>query len=351
MNPIRLSTRIRARASQVSIRGLSAAAASSIFGVRALKISLCRSRYGVKCISPMRAKAACIFDIAPVKVLLALVACSPKASDMALANISNEIWPFETMSRISASVFPKAFPSVAAALMPRAPRRLRSSPMSRPWPATLVKTSAISVYDVPAIAATPAIPRSADLISSPDLIPEAPNCAAALAASSKPKAVPLTAYRASAIEASMSIPRPLNWNLACSMLSARFLPPWINGSRTCESILDPNAIAEFVKFWMTCNPTTPNRLNLLVIELSAVSIFEKLSLPAALLISSKPLAPPSNDKASRSLVSAPIVEATFPLKLLSSNFNDAIRSSILLITPPPTEVLQVSVQIRVAMPD
>ena len=135
---------------------------------------------------PIRAMAAFRFIKEPVYVSLAFVACSPNASFIASENISNETLPSVTICRISASVLPKCLAIVAEALMPRAESRKRSSPITRPCPATLVKIPEISSYEDPAIAATPEIPLSESCISLPDRTPEAANCEAAIAAASRP---------------------------------------------------------------------------------------------------------------------------------------------------------------------
>ena len=53
--------------------------------------------------APILANAALTFDREPVKVSLAFLACSPKASSIAAAKVSNEIFPFETISLTSDS--------------------------------------------------------------------------------------------------------------------------------------------------------------------------------------------------------------------------------------------------------
>ena len=68
--------------------------------------------------APILANADLTFDIAPVNVSLAFLACSPNALSIALANISKLICPFETISLTSVSVFPKYSAIVAAAFIP-----------------------------------------------------------------------------------------------------------------------------------------------------------------------------------------------------------------------------------------
>ena len=117
-------------------------------GINDTNIRLCRSKLPLDLDAsvplnqfwPIRAIAAFRFIKEPMYVSLAFVACSPNAAFIASENISNETLPSVTIFRISASVLPKCSAMAAEALMPRLERRKRSSPITRPWPATLVKT-------------------------------------------------------------------------------------------------------------------------------------------------------------------------------------------------------------------
>ena len=82
--------------------------------------------------APILANAAFTFERAPVNVSLAFLACSPKASSIAAANVSKEILPLDTMSRTSASVLFKYEANVAAAFIPLEESDKRSSPIKRP---------------------------------------------------------------------------------------------------------------------------------------------------------------------------------------------------------------------------
>ena len=69
--------------------------------------------------APILASEAFTFDIAPLKVSLALFALSPKAEFIADEKISKEICPFETISLTSDSVLFKYLAISAAAFIPR----------------------------------------------------------------------------------------------------------------------------------------------------------------------------------------------------------------------------------------
>ena len=82
--------------------------------------------------APILAKAALIFDNAPVNVSFAFLACSPNASSIAAAKVWKSSLPLLTISRTSASDLCKYVPSVAAAFMPLDERDNKSSPIKRP---------------------------------------------------------------------------------------------------------------------------------------------------------------------------------------------------------------------------
>ena len=68
--------------------------------------------------APIRPNADLIFEIEPVKVSLAFLACSPNALSIASAKVWKSILPLDTISRTSASVTPSCSPRVAAAFRP-----------------------------------------------------------------------------------------------------------------------------------------------------------------------------------------------------------------------------------------
>ena len=75
--------------------------------------------------APILERADFTFDIAPLNVSFAFFACSPNVSSIAVAKVSKSIFPFDTISRTSASVTLAPFPTfvrysanVAAAFIP-----------------------------------------------------------------------------------------------------------------------------------------------------------------------------------------------------------------------------------------
>ena len=87
---------------------------------------------GSQTLAPILDIAAFIFAKAPLNVSLPFLACSPNASSIAFANVSKSILPFDTISRISDSDFPKAFPNTAAAFIPLAAKEFKSIAITRP---------------------------------------------------------------------------------------------------------------------------------------------------------------------------------------------------------------------------
>ena len=138
----------------------------STTGMKPLNILLNASYTGSANLAPILPKAALIFDIAPWKVLFASFACSPNASSIASANCLKLIWPLLTILFTSSSVVCKAFASTADALRPLAASCLSCMVINFPFDDTVVKTSAISVYDEFVIAATPEIALRFTFISS-----------------------------------------------------------------------------------------------------------------------------------------------------------------------------------------
>ena len=169
--------------------------------------------------APIRAKEVLRLLRAPLKVSFALNAESPNALSMAAEKVSKSILPLVVISRTSASVVFKYFANSAAAFNPREDKRSKSSPISRPWPATLVKTSATSVKLDPDIAAVPAIALRVPSIFSRGTL-EAAKLPAALAAASREYAVPVTAESAIDNICLASSPKPSNMKFACSRLRA-----------------------------------------------------------------------------------------------------------------------------------
>ena len=137
----------------------------------------------------------------------------------------------------------------------------------------------------PDIAAVPATALSASSISPPALIPEVPKMEAILAASSREYAVPLTALLADFIVASTSMPSALNWNLACSIFRALFLPPSTIGSQRLLAMLRPASIAPLVSLARAVPAMTLSPENLLP-TLSTLLVRPSSLTPVVFLISS-----------------------------------------------------------------
>ena len=101
-----------------------------------------------------------MLERAPLNVLFASFACSPKAWSMIVANVSKSIILADAISRMSASDIPMASPIIAAALRPLAASCISWSPIKAPWPATEANILEMSSYELFVIAATPEIALS-----------------------------------------------------------------------------------------------------------------------------------------------------------------------------------------------
>ena len=146
-----------------------------ITGIIETKILLNDSIFFDSNFSPIRPRAARTLLNEPEYVSLAFVACSPKASFITLKNDFASTFPLEIILLISSSVTPYASANLPVTRRPRSDSCWIRIVCTLPVPAIAVKILAISVKSVLVIAATPEMLRSTVFISSPALIPEAPN--------------------------------------------------------------------------------------------------------------------------------------------------------------------------------
>ena len=191
--------------------GLILVSSPSMARVATTRPSFARPKNGFNAVAPNRPRAAWALAAAPVKDSPIFKADPPMPARMAFSKVSKSILPLETISEISAEVFPVSLASSWSTGMPDAISCNISSPWSLPRAAIEPKITPTSCMLRPAIAAvSPTVFR---VVSNcwPGLMPAATRPAATDAASPNPKAVPFTEESASFMTPAtvlVSLPRP-----------------------------------------------------------------------------------------------------------------------------------------------
>ena len=151
------------------------------------------------------------------------------------------------MSETSSEVFPSSSPSSCSTGTPRDSNCSMSSPCSLPRAATELKIVPMSCRLVPAMVAVSPMIFSVRSRSWPGLIPAATAPAAAVPASSRPKAVPFTLARALSMMLPTPVaecPRPRSFASACSMPLSR-PKPFVRPTPSAAPADAPTPMADF----------------------------------------------------------------------------------------------------------
>ena len=199
----------------------------SIAPVAATRPSFARPKNGFRAVAPNLPRAAWALAAAPSKDSPIFKALPPMPARIAFSKVSKSIFPLETISEISAEVFPVSLASNWSTGIPDAMSCNMSSPWSLPRAATEPKITPTSCMLRPAIAAvSPTVFR---VVSScwPGLMPAATRPAATDAASPRPNAVPFTEDKASFMTPAtvlVSLPRPRSFCWAFSIAVRRPMP-------------------------------------------------------------------------------------------------------------------------------